>query len=416
MAELALLGGERAVKGELPGWPVFDDQEVEAVREVAASGEWWMDNPVVEAFKAEFGAMQGAEYVVPVTNGTHALEVILRAIGVGPGDEVIVPAYTFVATATSVLTTGGVPIIADVDLDTMTLSPEAFRAAITPRTRAVSYVHLAGAFGRFDEILAIAEAHGIPVVEDAAHAHGGIYKGRPAGSMGIAGAFSFQASKTVASGEGGAITTNNLDVYDKCWSLHNCGRHPREAWYQHYMLGANYRMTPFQAAILRVQIQRLQEHIPHYMGSIRMLDEGLNAIDGITTQRRDPANTTPGCIYVMRYEPEAFAGIPRARLLEALRAEGVPVTGGYTPLHRIHLFTERTFGPAGASIDTDAAGRPLPDYAGTTLPNAEKLATSGMWMAHQYLLGSPEQMAQIVEAFEKVKANADKLAAAAQPT
>jgi dTDP-4-amino-4,6-dideoxygalactose transaminase len=406
MDKLAFFGGEPVIQNPFPKWPIFDRREVDSVSKVVESGQWWMDNPVIARFEQNFADFQGSKYALSVTNGTHTLEIILRALGIEPGDEVIVPAYTFIASATVVLMLGATPILVDVQSDTMTLDPEKFRLAITPRTKAVITVHLAGVTGALDEILSIAQKHKIFVVEDCAHAHGSESRGRRVGSLGIAGSFSFQASKTMTSGEGGAIVTNNQSLFEKCWSLYNCGRKYLD-FNEYNTLGSNYRMTPFQAAILEIQLQRMEEQIPHRLHNIQCLDSELKQIEGVTPQYRDPQDSAPGYLYCFYYDPSAFNGLKRSFFLKSLVAEGVPCNAAtYPAIHRTPLFRNRTFCSSGKSMSHDFGNHPFPDYASLSLPNAERIQDSAVFIPHQVLLGDTKQIEGIIEAIQKIQFHA----------
>jgi dTDP-4-amino-4,6-dideoxygalactose transaminase len=412
MDKLALFDGNPVVQGTFPEWPIFDQREVQAVQAIVESGQWWMTNPVIAEFERDFAQFQGTEKGLAVTNGTHTLEIILRALGIGLGDEVIVPAYTFIATATAVLMTGATPILVDVDADTFTLDPEKFREAITPRTKAVIPVHFAGVTGRIDEILQIAQDKKLFVVEDCAHAHGAESRGRRTGSLGIAGSFSFQAYKTMTAGEGGAIVTNHPKLYEKCWSLYNCGRPYGGTDNKEYShLGSNYRMTPFQAALLQIQLQRMTEQIPQRLANIAILDAGLGAVEGIMPQYRDPQDKAPGYLYCFYYDAKAFNGLSRSMFIKALRAEGVPCSAAsYPAIHHTTLFRNRCFGANGQKLNQDSVGNPLPDYAKLTLPNSERIEKEAVFLPHQIMLGETQQMQAVVEAIQKIQLYAQKSA------
>src|SRR5690554_1596278 len=260
MNKLALVDGTPVRTKPFPAWPQFDEREVEAVASVVRSGQWGrLAGTEVAQLEKEFAAAHDAKYALGVTNGTTALEVALLALGIGPGDEVIVPAYTFVASATCVLTVNAIPVFADIDLDTFNIDLDSVRAKITPRTKAIIPVHFAGLPVNMDELLALAREHNLHVVEDTAHGHGAKWRGKGVGSHGEFGAFSFQASKNMNSGEGGIVITNDHELYERANSLHSFGRLSGRPWYEHHMYSGNLRLTEMQAAILRVQLARLPE-------------------------------------------------------------------------------------------------------------------------------------------------------------
>ncbi len=402
--KLAIEGGAAVRTAPWPAWPVWDAREEEALLEVLRSGHWGMiDGEKVQQLERAWAELHRAKHCVAVVNGTAALEIALRALEVGPGDEVILPPYTFIATASAALLVGAVPIFADVDPQTYELDPSAVEAAITPRTRAIVPVHVGGCPPDLDGILAIAEKHGVRVLEDAAQAHGAAWKGRPVGTLGDLGTFSFQASKNVNAGEGGAIVTDDEALYQRLWSLHNVGRvqSPEwrtRAWYQHEILGFNSRLTEFQAAILLAQLTRLETQMARREAGAAYLDRELARIEGIRPQRRDPRVTAHAHhLYIFRYDPAAFGGRSREDLLRALQAEGVPCSPGYLPLHHAPAIKDevaalcRRLGRADDPLD-----RPL--------PVAERAGyVEGVWLGQRLLLAEESDLADIPTAIRKIQ-------------
>ncbi len=409
MAQLALNGGAKTRAIPFPGWPVFDDTEVKAVEEVVRSGHWGcLSGKKIDEFEKKFAAFQGAKYGVCITNGTAALEVALRAVGVKAGDEVIVPPYTFIASASAVLSINGIPIFVDIDDDTYNLDPSKIEAAITPKTKAVLAVHIGGGPANMDGVLAVAKKHGLKVVEDAAQAHGAAWNGKRIGALGDAGTFSFQSSKNLNSGEGGIVVTNDDNVYAAAWSIHNCGRIPEGKWYEHHVLGSNMRMTEFQGAILLAQMKRLEAQMKTREENALYLDGLLSQIDGIKPLKRDPRVTTHAYhLYIFRYYSEVFGGVSRAKFLEALNAEGVPCSAGYVPLYKEKMFYSD---PDGCPIGCGFAGRKM-DYSTVNCPVAENAcANEAVWFGQNMLLGTKQDMEEIAAAIAKIKANVGELA------
>jgi dTDP-4-amino-4,6-dideoxygalactose transaminase len=328
------------------------------------------------------------------------------AAGIEAGDEVIIPPYTFFATASAVVEANATPIFVDIDRATFNIDPAAIEAAITKRTRAIIPVHLGGLPCDMDAIMAIAQRHGLVVIEDAAHAHGSAYKGRRVGGIGHMGSFSFQSSKNLTCGEGGIIVTNTDAFAERCRSIHNCGRVEGGAWYEHHVISGNYRLGEFAGAILNCQFERLEEQTNTRDANGRHLNEHLAMIPGITPQRRD-ASTTRNAqhLYCMRYDEGTF-GVPRATVIEALVAEGIPVSPGYVlPLHRQPMFINRAFGPYAAVKEID--------FAGSNVPNTERICSSeGLWLTQNVLLGTRADMDEIIAAFEKVYEHRHALAGA----
>ncbi|MBP6963780.1 MAG: DegT/DnrJ/EryC1/StrS family aminotransferase [Armatimonadetes bacterium] len=408
MAQLAINGGEKTRAKPFPGWPVFDDTEVKAVGDVVRSGNWGMlTGSKVSEFEKKFAEFQDAAYGVCVCNGTVALEVALKAVGVKAGDEVIVPPYTFIASASSVLNIGAIPVFVDIDDDTYNLDPAKIEAAVTPKTKAVLAVHIGGGPADMDGVLAIAGRHGLKVVEDAAQAHGAAWNGRRIGALGDAGTFSFQASKNLTAGEGGIVVTNKPEVYATAWSLHNCGRVPEGKWYEHRILGSNLRMTEFQGAILLEQMKRLEDQMKVREENALYLDSLLSGIGGIKPLVRDPRVTTHAYhLYIFRYVAAAFGGLPRAKFLEALNAEGIPCGAGYVPLYKEQMFYVE---PDGCPIGCAFAERKM-DYGKVCCPVAENAcASESVWFGQNMLLGAKQDMDEIAAAISKIKANVGEI-------
>jgi dTDP-4-amino-4,6-dideoxygalactose transaminase len=403
---LAVDGGVPVHHGGWPRWPVWDEREEQALLGVLRSGTWGMvHGSKVTEFEMAWGRFQQAQHCVAVVNGTSALEVALRALEIAPGDEVIVPPYTFIATAAAALLAGALPVFADIDPETYELDPAAVEAAVTPRTRAVIPVHIAGCPPDMDGILGVARRHGLRVVEDAAQAHGAEWRGQRVGALGDLGTFSFQASKNLNAGEGGAIVTNDEALFRRVWSLHNVGRTLSDdwrtsGWYQHDILGFNYRLTEFQAALLLAQMSRLEEQMARREQAARFLDRELAAIPGIRPQARDPRVTAHAHhLYVLRYDPVAFGGHTRSQFLAALRAEGVPASGGYTePLHRSPAVIHAV------QALCSRLGRPEDVRLQRPLPVTERAsAIEGVWLTQSVLLAEPGDVQHIPEAMRKIQ-------------
>jgi len=231
LAKLALNGGKPVRTKPFPKWPVFDERELEALKGVLESGFWGIGGSRKKEFEEKFAAYQDAKYGVAVTSGTAALEVSLRALGIGCGDEVIVPPYTFMATVTTVFYVNAIPVFADIDPEAYTIDPKSVESVISERTKAILPVHVSGRPADMDGLLSIAKKYDLFILEDACQAWGSEWRGKRVGAIGNMGTFSFQSSKNITSGEGGIIVTNDEDLYTKAWSLHNCGRRPRGLWY-----------------------------------------------------------------------------------------------------------------------------------------------------------------------------------------
>src|SRR5687768_13818168 len=278
---LALLGGKHVRTRPIPAWPVYGKPEEERLLRTLRSGLWGkLDGPEVAEFEKRFAEMHGCKHGIGVVNGTVSLRIALLAAGIRAGDEVIIPPYTFFSTASAVVEANAVPVFADIDLHTFNLDPEAVNAAVTDRTRAIIPVHFAGQPADMDALMAIADRHGLTVIEDAAHAHAASYKGRPAGSIGHMGSFSFQSSKNLTAGEGGIIITHDDALAESCRSIHNCGRVAGGVWYEHHVISGNYRLGEFQAAVLNCQLDRLEEQTEARDRNGRYLASRLEALPG----------------------------------------------------------------------------------------------------------------------------------------
>lgn len=403
----ALLGGTPVCPGPWPAWPVFDETERRLLNAVLESGRWWYGERVRE-FEAAYAAFQGARHAVSCTNGTTALEMGLRALGVVEGDEVIVPPYTFVATASAVITVGAVPVFADIEPDSLNLDPADVERKLTPRTRAIIPVHVGGRIADMDRLGALAARHGLRVLEDAAHAWGSQWRGRGAGTLGRAGTFSFQVSKNITAGEGGILVTDDAALADLCRSFSHCGRRSGGAWYDHDYLGSNLRMTEFQAAVLLAQLQRLPEQMARRAANAELLDRALAGVPGLRLLPPEPRLTRRSYhMYIFRVD-EAALGLSRDRFLEALCAEGVPASKGwYRPLYRNGLFQNAHRGPV-HGITAPLAAKGV-DYTTVECPVCEQVCRDAVWIAHPALLAEPEQVRRIADAVARVVEHAAAL-------
>lgn len=404
---LAIFGGKKVRTQPFSQWPVFGEEEEKRLVQTLRSGKWGkLHGDQVAEFERRFAAMHGCKYGIGVVNGTVSLRIALMAAGIQAEEEVIVPPYTFLATATAVVEANAVPVFADINLQTFNLDPDAVEAAITPRTRAIIPVHIGGQPAEMDRIMAIARKHHLIVIEDAAHAHGASYRNRAVGSIGHMGSFSFQSSKNLTGGEGGIITTSDDTLAAECRSIHNCGRRDGGLWYEHHVISANYRLGEFQGAVLNGQLGRLEKQTETRDENGQYLASKLSRIPGIHPQARSQECTRHGYhLFLFRIDAKAF-GASRNAVLKALQAEGIPVSGGYAvPLYRQPLFLNKAFGPylpnASAKLN----------FADVKCPNCETICfEQGAWLEQSLFLGSRADMDDIAAAFEKVHANCDALA------
>lgn len=386
-----------------PAWPVADDTDAEAVRQVIEGGVWnGVDAPAVVEFERQYADFAGSAYAITCTNGSVSLELALQALGVGAGDEVIVPPYTFMATATAVLGVNALPVFADIEPDAYCLDPDAVAAAITPRTAAVIVVHLGGHPADVDRLTELCQARGIALIEDAAHAHGARWRHRPVGTFGAYGSWSFQGSKNLTAGEGGALTTDDATLAGRVRELRNCGRPEDGPWYEHVSLGGNWRLTAMQAALLTGGLRRLPAQLTRREEGAAYLDGTFALLDGISPLPRDPrVDVHAHHLYLFRYDADAFGGLSRAQFCAALGREGIPASPGYpVPLNRQPLFAEHRFDHRATGWD--------PDYGPTrydrlALPVAERACAETVWLPHHLLLAPVGQLADVPTAIELVR-------------
>ena len=401
-ARLAIDGGAKTRTADWPAWPVFGEEEERALIKVLRSGQWWgVGGKHVPEFEQAFARYHDAAFGCCVTNGTAALEVALRTLGVGCGDEVIVPPYTFIATASSVLAVSAAPVFVDIEPDTLNIDPARIEAAITPRTKAIIPVHIAGRPADMDAVLAIARKHNLIVIEDAAQAHAASWNGKHVGAIGNAGTFSFQASKNINAGEGGIVLTNDEETADKLWSVANVGRTLKGKWYEHHVLGGNFRMTEWQGAILLCQLARLDEQTARRSENASYLSGKLRAIPGIRVMRDDPRVTVHAYhLYAFRYDAGAFGGHTREDFIKALNAEGIGCGAGYVPLYREIVFQRKTAGQGSWC----QAGRKI-EYAAFAeqCPVCEQVCQDAVWLFQSQLLGPRSDMDDIVAAIAKIR-------------
>ncbi len=395
MSTLAIHGGEPIRTKPFPEWPRPTSELKDAIISTLENEGWGVGSEAISRFDEKFAAFQDAKYCISTSSGTTALWVMLKAAGVKAGDEVIVPPYTFIATASAVLMANAVPVFVDIDENTFNLNPNLIEDAITEKTKAIMPVHIAGNPADMDAIVAIGNKHGIPILEDAAQAHGAEWKGKKVGALGLGGIFSFQTSKNMSAGEGGAIVSNDEAFYETCFSYHNCGRTKGGAFYEHSFLGGNFRLNAMATSMLMPQIYTVVNDMALRDKNRKTLDDAIGQIEGLTINSAYEGTTREANhIYLTRYNSEAFHGIPREQFFKAMQAEGVYTYMGYTPLYREKLFV------------TDYEEYPWLkgyDYGSIHMPVTERLAdTEAVWLKQNHLLGEEQDIQDIIDAFEKV--------------
>ncbi|MBS7611846.1 DegT/DnrJ/EryC1/StrS family aminotransferase [Candidatus Bathyarchaeota archaeon] len=410
MAKLALKGGSREAENLrkiVPPWPIYDGEDERAVVEVVRSRRWCRlyAGSKAEVFEEMFAEYHQAKYGVAVANGTVALELALKTVGVGIGDEVIVPAVTFIATASAVSEVGAIPIFADIDPETAAISAKSIEENITDKTKAVIGVHYAGYPINFDEVLPLIKKYNLFLIEDCAHAHGSEWRGRKVGAIGHMGGFSLQESKSLTAGEGGIVLTNSDELAEKARLIHNIGRVLGKPGYMHYILSSNYRLSEIQAGLLISQMRRLKEQVELKHETGEYLASKLRKIGGVEPLKKDERITKRGYYYfVIRYRSEELQNVSREKFVAALNAEGVPAGVGYgMPLYRQPAFKRENL----KGVFPEDWG--IPKYENLSLPGAEEYCRREVTLPHQILLGGKESADLIVAAIEKIKENVDEL-------
>ena len=407
MEKLAIQGGKPVHSGNWPSWPVYDESEKDALMQVLESRVWWR-TPGTQtlAFEQEFASYHQAKYGIAVTNGTAALEVAIAALGISLGDEVILPDFTFIATASAVFAAGAMPVLVDCTPDTYCIDPGLVEAAISDRTKAIIAVHMGGHPADLDALQEISRKHKLFLVEDSAHAHGTEWKGRKIGAIGDIGTFSFQASKLMTAGEGGMVITNSPELERMARSIHDCGRMPGEWFYSHFIYGSNYRLSEWQGAVLRCQLRRADDQRMVRTHNSAYLDRELANIKGITPQTEDPRCTCNGhYAYIFHYDRSAFANLPIARFVEALNAEGFPTQASYPPLHEMAVFQTGEFRKR---LSGEQAKQDFP-FLQAKFSNTARAAWETVWLPQPVLLGSEKDMQLVLDAIQKIQQHAEEL-------
>lgn len=346
--KLALLGGEELFKRPVASmeWPPVDEETAERLKQLYLGRNWSFGGPEEMALNQEFADFHDAKYGIAMANGTVTLECTLHAMGVGEGDEVIVPAYTWMATAMAAKYVGAKIVFVDIEPDTLCMDPKAFEAAITEKTKAVIPVHVLGSMADIDAILAIAKKHGIYVLEDCAHMHGGKWNGKSVGSWGHVGSFSFQQTKTMASGEGGICITDDEELAEKISRIKHIG-YPIGGKQGQAMSGPpkglvchNYRSTEFQAVILRSQLQKLPELLDIYNSNIKYLRELVSEIPGVRLQEPGRLATRQGYYGLgVIFDQDELAQVRKELIRDAVKREGIPALDNvYEPVYKHALF------------------------------------------------------------------------------
>lgn len=407
----ALLGGAPVKADAFPGWPVFDASDENAVADVVRSGHWGRGgSKKVLAFEQQFAQLMNGKACLATSSGTTALFTSLNALGIGPGDEVIVPPYTFVACVNVILGCHALPVFVDTDPHTFQLDATKLDALVTERTRALMPVHLGGATFDVDAVQAFARKHNLAVIEDSCQSHLAEWKGKRTGSFGSTGCFSFQASKNLNSGEGGAIVGPSPEFIEKCYAFHNNGRSRTQAGadFSYANRGFNFRMTEFQGGLLAAQMARLESQSVRRTENAQYLSSMLRELGSL-----EPVKSYPGCtrnayhLYMVRYDPQKFAGLPRDKFLKALAAEGIPASGGYNPLNK-EPFLKNVFSSRGFQAIYSRERLAKWEDSNHT-PANDRVCAEAIWLTQNMLIGPRRDMDQVVEATRKIQRYAGDL-------
>ena len=404
-----------------PSWPKAGSQEGRWLESVLSSNRWFAglqgDDPdaLGTLFGSRFAMLHGAKHALPVSNGSVAIEIALRALGVKPGDEVILPAYTFISTATSVLMVGAIPIFADIDINSYCLEPRDIAPRITPNTRVILPVHLGGQMADMSAIGALAKTHGLAVLEDCAQAIDAALDDKKAGTWGNIATFSFQSNKTITSGEGGLIMTDNAQLAEKIVALRAFGRFKgkeavRSSDLTCQQLSSNYRLSEFQSAVLLGQLEKFPEQDARRQFNAVRLTEGIHEIPGIRHVRLNESNMKHGYYYyLVRYDPGEFGNLDLDSLCGALNAEGIPfVPGDRKPLYRHPVFQPENLADYLCPQTLERYIKAV-DLVHPDCPATEEACERTLLLRHQVLLGEPEDMDDIVMAIRKVQKNIHEL-------
>ncbi|MFO8020571.1 MAG: DegT/DnrJ/EryC1/StrS family aminotransferase [Promethearchaeia archaeon] len=398
---------EQEARENFPDWPIYDEREIEALKDVIESGNWWIGSPAVPKgdnvwkFQEEFAEFQEAKNAIAVINGTVAIEAALLALDIGLGDEVIVSDYTFVASASAVVATNAVPVFCDIDPETLVMDVDLVEDLITKRTRAIVPVHLGGNPVEMERLMEIAEKYDLKVVEDSSHAHGSRYKGKRVGNFGDAGTFSFQASKVLTGGEGGMIITNDDELADLIYSVVDCGRKKGEYFYKHFRYGTNYRMTEYQGAVLRAQLRKFPEQHKLRNENAQYLMERLNAIDGIRVMKPTSGTEEIGWyVFPIVFDPEKFGGITKEQFYKKLNENGIPADDCYPPLHGLTCFREVDLRKG---IDYSNANWGGEKSNHENFPVVSDIYSRSVEFPHEMLLASKEKLDEVVDFIQSLK-------------
>lgn len=361
----------------IPTWPIAEQRERDLIAQVLASPQWGGFHEIVDSFERQFAQAHQCRYGVSAANGTLTLEMALAAAGIGPGDEVIVPAISFISTATAVSRVGATPVFVDIEPYTFNMDPDRAAEAIGPRTKAIIPVHFGGPLADMDRLMPLARQNRLFVLEDAAHAHGSEWEGGKAGSFGDAASFSFQNGKVMTAGEGGIVITSDEEFAARMRSLANQGRRPGASHFHHFTLGTNMRITALQAAVLVAQLERLPAQIGTRTRNAEFLLRELSGLEGIRWQQVHPKVNRHSWYLLLGRVDAARFGMSRDEFCRMMREAGVPCS----PYYPHTLYRNPLYAAGGCRV--------MP------CPNAEATILDAFWIPHNILLGDEELMREV---------------------
>ena len=401
----ALLGGTPVRTKSWPGWPEWRREWEPRIIDVMRSGRWWRGRgDHVEEFEKAYADLIGAKRCLATASGTTALLVSMHVLGVDAGDEVIVSPYTFIASYNSILLSKALPVFPDTDPETFTIDPNSIESLITDRTTAIMPVHIYGLPCDMDPINDIAKKHNLAVVEDACQAWLAEYNGAKCGLLGDLGCFSFQNSKHLPTGEGGAITGNDDNLLDRCHSFHNCGRAygSSKGEAQYFTRGSNRRMQQVQAAMLIQQIDKLKKDTARRQANAEYLAQKLADIPGIHPVTLAKNSKPVWHLFPVRYDAEQFSGLPKGKFLDALNAEGIPAGGGYHEQYFDGLIDEAIASRGYKRVFSEQRLRDYRDSLNNLRGN-KKVCDTAVTFSQNLLLGEQKDMDDIVSAIARIQ-------------
>ncbi|HOA38374.1 MAG TPA: DegT/DnrJ/EryC1/StrS family aminotransferase [Flavihumibacter sp.] len=410
--KLAILGGTPVRQKEWPKWPsmIVDENMLTAITETTKSGNWSrinnMQNGTVARFERAYAALMGTRYCVGTGSGTQALSTCVEAMGIGPGDEVITSPYTDFGSVSAIIGSRALAVLADLDADSFQLDPADVERKITQNTRAIMPVHIMGSACDMQAIMAIAKKHNLLVIEDACQANFAKYQGRQLGTMGHLGCFSFQASKQIACGEGGAVIGNDEALMEKVYTVQNHGTNRKGA---NVTIGPKYRMNELEGSILLAQLDKAYDRFTLRNKNAAYLTEKLKGLNGLTPQKQYPGAESSGYyLYALRYRKEAFGGAERSQFLKAVAAEGINLNGYIKGLNREpwtdHILQLKSY----QQLYSHARRKLFKEQL--VLPTCDQVTNEVIVLSGSGpLLGSVQDMDDIINAITKVYENKEQL-------